>query len=111
MGQGFIDWLCLVVSSPVALPIQKVGASMQEQDFEVWRSELLIWIKRRELGWRKRALSEYPQEAIVRCLSKASAYEDVWRQILFPGKSVQDGTLTAAEYDAAVEEWTRKAEL
>lgn len=79
---------------------------MKKEDLEA----LLVWIKRRELGWRKRAGKESEMTGVMRFIGRAEAYEDVWRQILFPGKSVEDGTLSPAEYNAAVAEWTRKAE-
>lgn len=79
---------------------------MKKEDLE----RLLTWIKCREIGWRKRAGKESEMPAVMRCMGKAEAYEDVWRQILFPGKSVEDGTLSAGEYNEADAEWRRKAQ-
>lgn len=75
--------------------------------YEKDREALLIWLKRREIGWMKRATKDADADAYGR----AEAYEDAWRQILFPGKSVQDGTLDSEEYSAAVAEWEAKADI
>lgn len=88
-------------------PITPETAADRIKGYEKEREALLIWLKRREIGWKKRAAKKVYWGAYGR----AAAYEDVWRQILFPGKSVQDGTLSKEDYSAAVAEWEAKADI
>lgn len=89
-------------------------AAERIKGYEKEREALLIWIKRRETGWKERAMNEADQgevKAYYTNCARAEAYKDVWRQILFPGKSVEDGTLSQEEYSKAVAEWQRKANM
>ena len=85
--------------------------------------DFLIWIKTREVRCSTRGAKEIKMaakadgrrvvlhifEAIHRS-GMVDAYQDVCREILFPGRSVQEGTLDPDVAASADKEWTEKAE-
>lgn len=86
--------------------------------------EFLLWIKIRELRWNERASKERdaareagaadgPALRLEAACSQgmARAYSDTWRQMLFPGCSVEDETLSQEVYEKARQEWKEKAEM
>lgn len=89
----------------------------RDQDF-------LLWVKIREVQWNQRASKERDAAEAAgaaagapACLEAAfsqgmsEAYRDTWRQVLFQGCSLSDGTLSAEVYEKAEKEWKEKAEM
>ncbi len=80
--------------------------------------DLLLWIKVREVELRARLKrrprpgSPGPDYVLPYDVysGMVQAYHNVWQQVLFPGLSVQDGTLDPDEAARADKEWIKKAE-
>lgn len=69
------------------------------------RDDLLLWVKAREVMWRaKLALSSRAAES-AGYSSKAEAYHSLWQEMLFPGRSLGDGTLSHDTLIKAEREW------
>jgi hypothetical protein len=77
------------------------------------RYDLLLWLKGRQMGSKRRAAAaEQIDDAdeMAHHLGRAIAYEDAWRQIIWPGLAVQDGTLDEEEFNRVDLIWRKKAE-
>lgn len=92
---------------PDAEEIDELFADMREVLNE--NHDLVLWIKTRELRWKeKAALSEITQRSVYEGM--AIAYHNIWQHILFPGQSVQDGTLSSEALARAEMQWTEKVQ-
>lgn len=99
------------------------NAPTARQVAKAYRQEkrvLLIWIKWQEVWCRERGRNEVEYVASERAYAKAEAYKDVWRNILFAGKSLElnlsvlkilytQGALSKKEYDELVAELETKS--
>lgn len=77
------------------------------------RYDLLLWLKSREIGAHSRAHDAdmiLDEEDKAHYLGRFAAYRDAWRQILWPGKAVEDETLDEEEFQREDAFWRKKAE-
>ena len=85
----------------------------QIEELKGLRYALLIWLKSRELGAHGRAEAAKEiedEEDKAHYLGRWAAYRDAWRQVLWPGRAVEDGTLEEAEFKAQEEYWSLLAQ-